>query len=474
MEQENNQQVVSKSETNPPKKSGGKLKYILNISFVLILTVVALVVTLWGDNFNNVVNLFKKCDWRFVAAVFGIMLASILIRALILFCFARLYVKNYHFHQALAVEQIGVFYNAVTPGSTGGQFMEAYTYKKQGVPVSSAVSMIAMCSIIYQIVLIFYGLFSFIIKYNFINEIGAINIKIAEISFDIPIWLLTIIGFILNVSVVGLILLMSYWRGFHNFIMGPCIGLLHKIRIMKNPDKTRENLRVSVENFKIELKRLFANIPFTILVSVLFFGFFTLRFCIPYFCGLALGNQSTNANFWDAVFLGNYHQMVTGLIPIPGSAGISEYFFVKLFCSTENAMGFYAVIDSAGKIDVSQSQTLTTGSLLLWRTMTFTLPLIVAGLVSAFYRSSPKEVVEDQDTLPSHNTFVSLQKETYVERYKEYENVLQTNALSKAAIKAKLKSLSKPKKNNNVIKHTSSIDKYDEITIEDKEEKPKK
>ena len=124
---------------------------------------------------------------------------------------------------------------------------------------------------------------------------------------------------------------MGYWRGFHHFVMGPCINLLHKLRIVKNPDKQRENLRIQVENFKIELRRLLTNIPFLILVVVLVFAAMTIKFSVPYFIGLALGNQSQVATFWDSVFLCNYHQMVTGLIPIPGAAGVSEYFFAKLF-----------------------------------------------------------------------------------------------------------------------------------------------
>ena len=115
------------------------------------------------------------------------------------------------------------------------------------------------------------------------------------------------------------------------------------MKIVKNPDKTRENLRIQVENFKIEFRRLWTNIPFFILVTVSFAIYMTLKFSIPYFCGLALGNEHTSIKyFWDSVFLGNYHQMITGIIPIPGSAGVSEYVFTMLFCNKANPReGFY-------------------------------------------------------------------------------------------------------------------------------------
>ena len=76
---------------------------------------------------------------------------------------------------------------------------------------------------------------------------------------------------------------MSYSHRIHNFIMHYGVGFLAKIKILKHPDQTRESLRIQVENFKIELRRLLSNIPITITILVLFFfGLFsgTLDFAI--------------------------------------------------------------------------------------------------------------------------------------------------------------------------------------------------
>ena len=449
-------------------KKKGRYKQLINILFVLVVTAVALIITLWGDNFTKIVDLLKTCSWGFVFIALGFMLGAICVKALIYVCFARLYLKKYYFHQALAVEQIGDFYSAVTPGATGGQIMESFTFRKQGIPVSSAVSIMAMTSIMYQVALILYGTLAFIIKYDFINAIGSIDFQIAEIKFSIPILVFTIIGYVFNVSLIGVILLMSYSHHFHNFIMGPCIGLLHKIKLVKKPDETRENLRVSVENFKIELRRLLTNIPFTILVLVLYLGFFTLKFGIPYFCGLALGNASPKANFMDAVFLGNYHYMVTALIPLPGSAGISEYFFVKLFSSYNsdiNSAGFFAVIDQAtNSIDVAQSEILTRGALLLWRTVTFTFPLIIAGFVTAFYKHTPKDD-EEMPTGADRKTFLSLQKATYAQRAAELRQLEITSSLSRKAVLDKLRQVNKKEKEE---KHVDT--KMEDINTDDEDD----
>lgn len=435
------QEKEEQIEQGKPKNKKTAWKYVLNISLVLIATGLAIFFAI-KDDANEIWKTLKTADVTYLLVILGMMLGCILVRSFILFCFAHLFVKKYHFHQAIAVDQIGQFYNAVTPGASGGQIMQAYTYKKQGVPVSSAVSILAMYSIVYQIMLIIFGTVSFIIKYDFITALGYIptNIKINDVAINLPIWPLTIVGFMLNVGVVAIVFLMGYWHGFHNFVMGPVITFLHKIKIIKDADKQRENLRIQVENFKIEFRRLSTNIPFLLLVVVSFTVYMIIKFGIPYFVGKALGNQSPSASFLDCILLSNYHQMITGLIPIPGSAGISEFVFYNLFMNEQNwTSGFFCVFDELNEVDPAATRTLARSSLLVWRSSTFVIPILIGGFVAAFYRSSPKNEAHMSGDIPNRQTFVSLQKETYVERAEEVSSLVETSKLSRDAIIEKLK-----------------------------------
>ena len=465
---------------DPKKKKNKTWKYILNISFVLIVTFLAFIFSI-KDNAKDILEFLKKSDVKWLLVAFGFAFAMILIRSFILFCFARLYSNKYKLHQAIAVDQIGVFYNAVTPGSSGGQIMQAYTYKKQGVQISSAVSIMAMYSIVFQAVLIVFGVLSFIIKYDFIVSIGFIEtgIEIGGVPLNLPVWPLTIVGFLLNVSVILVVLLMGYWHGFHNFIMGPCISLFAKMRIIKKPDKMRESLRIQVENFKIEFRRLFTNVRFTLLVVLLFTGYMIIKFSIPYFVGLALHNESEVASFWDSIFLSNYHQMVTGLIPVPGSAGISEYVFYQLFVNSKNPLkGFFYSTYLGGEITtdyITASKTLCKAALIIWRSITFSIPLLIAGFVSAFYRASPKDEAHLHGDLPNRETFVALQNETFIERQAEVLNAEETNRLSRSAVIEKLKSFNKKKTSSKEITDKEfddvNINSFDETNEENKDKK---
>ena len=481
-----NEELEKKVEQYEQDKKIGKkkskksaIKYALNISLVLIVTTVSIILTTW-NKWDSIIENLAKADVKWLFAIIGVMAGTIMVRSFILFCFARLYTRDYHLHQAIAVDQVGQFYNAVTPGASGGQIMQAYTYKKQGLHISSAVSALAMYSICFQIVLIIYGLLAFIIKFDLIMQMENISIRFNDqFTLVIPTLLLTIIGFLLNVSVILIVLLMGYWHGFHNFIMGPVIGLGAKLKILKNPDKTRENLRIQVENFKIEFRRLWTNIPFFILVIVSFAIYMTLKYSIPYFCGLALGNEHTSFQyFWDSVFLGNYHQMITGIIPIPGAAGVSEYVFTMLFVNKNNPSdGFYFVGEwspSGGYFP--KSEALAVSCLLLWRSITFIIPIIVAGLTTAFYRASPKEEARQREDLPNRETFVALQNETYVMRKEEVEALVHTQTLNRQAIIEKMtkgrKSTSKSKKTKKEKPLPKNVkdDDYNELDINDDED----
>ena len=461
-------------ESGAPKSKKSTVKYILNISFVLIATGLAIFFAL-KDDAKEIWHYLSTADVKYLLIVLGVMAGCIMVRSFILFCFAHLFTRKYHFHQAIAVDQIGQFYNAITPGASGGQIMQAYTYKKQGVQVSSAVSILAMYSIVYQVILIIFGTLSFAIKYQAITSIGFIHtgLKWNNMNLDLPIWPLTIVGFLLNVGVIFIVFLMGYWHGFHNFVMGPIVNLLSKIKLVKNPDKMRENLRIQVENFKIEFRRLSTNIPFLILVVVSFTLYMLLKFSIPYFVGLALGNQSHLGvgGFWDCIFLSNYHQMITGLVPIPGSAGVSEFVFYNLFMNEKNpeAGFFYA---GGGIENIEATRALCRASLLVWRSSTFVIPILIGGLVAAFYRSAPKNEAHMGD-MPNRQTFYSLQKETYVQRYNEVASLVETSKLSREAIIQKLKPHSKPKTKKKRANKSAPVDiaqhDYDDVDLDDLE-----
>ncbi len=402
-------------------KKGGAWKYLVYVLVVLIATGISLAISLWND-FDSVVQTFSSADWRYVLLVFAVVILTYLIEGLIIFVFCRLYTRKYRYHQGLACSMVGQFYSDVTPGASGGQIMQVYTLKSQGILVSNAASIMVMWFILYQVALIIFGVCSLCFEWQTVLSLSPDIGQVFGSSWNVPMWPLIVIGFTLNLSVILILFVMSYNHHIHNFILHHVIGFLGKIHILKKPDEVRESLRVQVENFKIELRRLQSNIPVLILLLTLFFILLILRFSIPYFCGLAMHAWGADAKFvfysFDpetpsmlrASFYTSFHQMVTGLIPLPGSAGVSELFYNLIF------QPFFA-----------GSFPTTIATQILWRSATFHLVLLVSGIVSAFYHSRGGASV----TYASRKTFVTLQLETYEERKRSSDTMYETSQFSR-------------------------------------------
>ena len=148
---------------------------------------------------------------RNVLLMVGIVFASYLVDGLIIFVFCRLYTRRYKYHQGLATSLVGQFYSDVTPGASGGQVMQVYTMKKQGIEVSNAASIMVMWFILYQTALIIFDVFALIFEWNDIWSIKSFKIEnFSLFGWDGTITMLPLIilGFAVNVAVILLLFLM--------------------------------------------------------------------------------------------------------------------------------------------------------------------------------------------------------------------------------------------------------------------------
>jgi len=457
-----------RKEANKPKKKKW-YKYILYLTLILVITIVVLAISLTQGSGSYEYNdageiiyeykvyqllpsvfsqLFKgnKYTWFFIGFI-GAIIILYLLNSLSLWLYARLYTKKYKYHQAVANYMIGVFYSNITPGSSGGQFAQAFTFSRQGIPVSSGASILVMSFIVYQSVLVVSGLFS-MIKINDVLAIDVISLNIGEMKFPIPVTVFIILGYLLNAFVILLLFLMSYSKKFHNFVLTHGINFFAKLHLIKNPEKKKESLRLQVENFRVELRRLQSNIPFTILVVLLTFITLYINNSLPVICGYAL-NGFNESDYNVVSFLDNtlssfcymnFHQMMTGLVPIPGSAGVSEFVFQKLFTvSSGENIGFFS------NPDFNYSG--LNGLMLLWRFGTFYIPFLFCGFVAALYKSRGIDREERFYSIDNtRQTFVNIQTETLEERRMTSIIVIQETEEKRKKFKEKF---SRKKKNNN-------------------------
>ena len=148
--------------------------------------------------------------------------------------------------------------------------------------------------------------------------------------------------------------------------------LLKKIHIVKDEEHYHFKLMETRDHYRKNIKEIFTHVPSFVICFVCFFLYITLTYSVPYFVGLSLNNDSVYANFWDSVFLSNFHQMITSIIPTPGNSLFSELFFLRLFYPQYGPSFF-------------NNEETARASLLLWRSLVYIIPLAVACIVTATY-----------------------------------------------------------------------------------------
>lgn len=344
------------------KKMGKKL----NLIVCAIAFVVMIIYLVFVDSIDNVVAALTKINkgalvlcvlamigyWLSEAATIHVMLKS-------------LHPKMRFWHSWLTTI-IGQYFNCITPSASGGQPMQAYYLVKFGVPLGSGITALLSRFIIYQFVLTMYSVFTLVIGFRHFGD--DLNQK--------GLMPFVLIGFIVNTAVIiFLISIAIFKKGTIKFANG-LISLLAKLHIVKNPMKWRVYYTREVNKFYNNFKYLKKNIPLLIKACVFTFIQLTLYLCISYvlYRGFGMGE----ASLLQIMSYQAYVLMISSFIPLPGAMGGAE-------------LGYYGFFK-----DIFTEQYVNT-SMMLWRIMTFYLPIIVGLSFTLTMKSKGIEEPTDED-----------------------------------------------------------------------------
>lgn len=413
------EEVLTQEKETPKKRKpkNKKTKYVLNLVLILILTLGYSTYSLWGT-FGDVLAALQSpnANYNYAIVIVLLLIGFYFVDGVILFFFARLYTRTYKLHRGVANAFIGQFYASITPSGSGRQFAQVMTYNKQGVNYSAGASIVVMYYILYQFVLILFGLVSVLFNIRMFMESPPLNL----LGINIPLWLFAAAGLVVSGSIIFFMLLVSLSKKLHTFFIEKGINLLAKLKLIRNPEQRKKKLIISTENFRIELRRLSSNVPATVAIVFLFIIKFLCLYSISYVVGVMLDpTLATGDIYFASMTRTSFLQMVIGIVPIPGGAGVTEYLYEVMFLPIfHNSIGLTRAIQ------------------IIWRFATFYSGLLIGGFVSALYRSSMQDLIDPETG--NVKTFTDLQVETYAERKISSDTAYETSKLSVKEIKARL------------------------------------
>lgn len=333
-----------------------KINYV--VLFLLIIFTSWLIVA--NNDFSRLPYLLKKINKIYCAIAIGFMFLYLMVNSVVLMNISEMVHSKLNFRKSFKIIMIGQYYSAITPFSTGGQPAQIYYMTKDNISVGKATSILTIKLIIYQIVVTIYAITMFIFKWDYL---------VSHVSRALPF---VVIGIFINFAGVIIILLLSFNEGIIKNIFGGILKILHKLKLIRNIDKHKNNAEKHLEEYTISIKQLKNHKVMLIKLLLMTFIQLTFYFGITYFIYIALGLKG--ASIIDIIAMQSLLYMAVSFMPTPGTVGASEggfhIFFRFLF---PKALLIYAM--------------------LLWRIISYYLCIILGGLIIMFLHF--KESVSD-------------------------------------------------------------------------------
>lgn len=253
--------------------------------------------------------------------------------------------------KSLKIGLIGLYYGALTPSSTGGQPAQVIYMNREKIPVGVGTCIVLVKFIAYSLTVIAYYLISmaFMGDYYYQNYIG--------------IYWFSLLGFIINALAIALVVLSIVKKDWMIKAANGIIAFLHRIKIMKQPEKAQENIAKTIEEYSAAGKYITQHKRRSVgsfFISMANIGFlFAITYCIYRAFGL------DDSTFMTLMMLQSLLYTAVAYFPLPGAAGASE-------------SGFYVIFSTFF------SKGLVVAAMILWRIMTYYIILAVGSLIVVF------------------------------------------------------------------------------------------
>ncbi|WP_353095776.1 lysylphosphatidylglycerol synthase transmembrane domain-containing protein [Tissierella praeacuta] len=325
------------------------MKKYLNYIILIGLIVLTLCIFVNNNDFNNFSELIKSTNTLFLLAGVLCMVLYWFFEAYILYKMKKTLNIKSTYGSSLKLCMIGQYYSAITPFSTGGQPVQIYSLVNDGVPIGTASSLFVNRFLIYQLVVTFYALFMFIIRFNLLYSEARLALPFVVVGCLVNIIILIMIfGFLLN-------------EKFIRSILEKSIRILHKFKIVKDIKKSEEKINNTLLDYKKSVEEMKKDKKTTLELIIVSIIQLTISFSITFFVYLALGFEK--GHFIDIIAIQSLHYMAVSFMPTPGTAGAAEGGFYMLF-------------------RVIFPKKILSFALMLWRFIDYYLRVIVTGLVT--------------------------------------------------------------------------------------------
>ena len=366
-------------------------RLLLNLAFVAILVTITLVILFVSQkddlNFNQIVDYFKNGNPVWIVGAFVCMILFTVFEGISIFFIARFFGSKPNIISTTAYSAANGFYSAITPTAAGGQPAAVFYMSRDGMSPGKASFAILLNTIGYTAAIFAIGIAALCIDPSLF---GGINTVFAKV--------LIIAGAVIQAGLLGLYIGCMFFGKVIIKLGNGIVAILHKIKIVKNPDKWRAKIEDEVKKYG-ECRRILKDKPLVILTTLIFNILQRVaQTLIPCFVCLAIDPQTP---FLDIFALQAYVLFGYNSVPIPGGVGAYEYLFMNIYGQIFPENGFVLLV------------------LMISRLFSYYLSMIWGGIFTLTYHMAKVKKVSDEEELPTEEVEEEPSEETSAEEVEE-------------------------------------------------------
>lgn len=262
----------------------------------------------------------KRVDPWWLLGGFGCFLIHLSMEGGILYVFFRFQQVRVSLKQGIKVGLIGMYYSSITPAATGGQPMQVFSMKKQGIPPGITSSALAVKFFGWQCALLLLGAVAWV------TNAGLIERAIGQAGKA-----LVSVGFVLNGLMVVLVILLAISRNLVRALIIFLVKAAHKVRLVKDVQRSSSKWDAALQDFHASVDILTQH-PFQFLtLFLLSLVQVTGLMSATYFVYRSFGLNS--ALYTDILAVQLMLYIAASFTPLPGASGAQEGGFYLFFNS---------------------------------------------------------------------------------------------------------------------------------------------
>ena len=323
---------------------------------IIILICVSLLIMflIMKDDFNEIMDNLINDNIFYLLLALILMVLSVLFQSFSMHLYLKDINKAYKFRDTFILMFSALFFNAITPFSSGGQPFQVYLLNKQGIKISESTNALLQNFFSYQLALITLGTIAIIIN-NFLEIIPNTSL----------LRHIVIIGFIVNVLVLAIIIYLAKAKNINTKMFNKIFDFIFSLKFIKNREQLKEKANKKIDEF-YESSNYFKSDKYILLKSYsLNLISLVILYIIPMFIFYSI--KIYDVSIIESIVCASYTYFVGSFVPIPGGTGGLEYGFIEFF-------------------RVFSSSALISTSMILWRFITYYLSMILGAISLIFVK----------------------------------------------------------------------------------------